>query len=171
MPSLRNWQPKERVPPVSVHKVHDKTVRSTNNHSQISPTIPFTNVERSHTRTGCGAVCSGVAPETSEVRIPFRYCGVPLLYFLCDAMCHVAMQVVRSLRIRSRCLAMRTGKAYDTSGSCTQRPEATSADIPIRASCRSEECKQISLLPMRTARGRCSLEYSFVESPNSCGGA
>ena len=115
MPSLRNWQPKERVPPVSVHKVHDKTVRSTNNHSQISPTIPFTNVERSHTRTGCGAVCSGVAPETSEVRIPFRYCGVPLLYFLCDAMCHVAMQVVRSLRIRSRCLAMRTGKAYDTS--------------------------------------------------------
>ena len=33
----------------------------------------------------------------------------------CHVMCHVAMQVVRSLRIRSRCLAMRTGKAYDTS--------------------------------------------------------
>jgi hypothetical protein len=44
----------------------------------------------------------------SDLRIYFH--AMPL-----HVTCHVAMQVVRSLPIRSRSLAMRTGKAYDTS--------------------------------------------------------
>jgi len=60
--------------------------------------------------------------------------------------CHmtgpVTMQVARSVRIRSRCLAMPTGKARRLKRSCTQRPEATSGSMPIRACCQSAGCPQ-----------------------------
>ncbi len=46
------------------------------------------------------------------------------------------------------------GRSLGHKRSCTQRSEATSACMPIRACCQSEECTQIPILPMRTARSR-----------------
>jgi hypothetical protein len=62
------------------------------------------------------------------------------------------MQVAHSLRIRSRYLAMPAGKARRTQAQLTQRPEAASGFMPIRACNQSVECAQIPILPMRKGR-------------------
>ena len=103
----------------------------------------------SRSRTGC-------------LRTPHRYA---VLWPYCHRLHHLlvpfATQVARSVRIRSRCLAIPTGKGYRRKRSCTQRPETTSGCMPIRACCQSAGCPQIPLLPMRTARGerqpKCSM--------------
>ena len=87
----------------------------------------------------------------------------------CHVTCHVAMQVVRSLPIRSRCLAMRTGKAYDTSTAARsdqrQRQLVHRFELPAKAKNASKSLFFRCAQP--EAEG--SLEYSFVESPNSGG--
>ena len=82
----------------------------------------------------------------------------------CHVTCHVAMQVVRSLPIRSRCLAMRTGKAYDTSTAARsdqrQRQLVHRFELPAKAKNASKSLFFRCAQP--EAEG--SLEYSFVES-------
>lgn len=97
----------------------------------------------SRSRTGC-------------LRTPHRYAVLwPYCHRLHDLLVLFAMQVARSLRIRSRYLAMLTGEARRTQAQLhAQRPEATSGCMPRRACCQSVECTQIPILPMRTARSR-----------------
>ena len=81
----------------------------------------------------------------------------------CHVTCHVAMQVVRSLPIRSRCLAMRTGKAYDTSTAARsdqrQRQLVHRFELPAKAKNASKSLFFRCAQP--EAEG--SLEYSFVD--------
>jgi hypothetical protein len=73
----------------------------------------------------------------------------------------------RAICIRSRCLAMRTGKAYDTSTAARsdqrQRQLLHRFELPAKAKNASKS------LFFRCAQPEAeeSLEYSFVESPNS----
>ena len=91
------------------------------------------------------------------MRTPHRYAVLwPYCHRLHDLLVLFATQVARSLRIRSRYLAMLTGEARRTQAQLhAQRPEAaTSGCMPIRDCRQSVECTQIPILPMRTARSR-----------------
>ena len=86
----------------------------------------------SRSRTGC-------------LRTPHRYAVLwPYCHRLHDLLVLFATQVARSLRIRSRYLAMLTGEARRTQAQLhAQRPEATSGCMPIRDCRQSVECTQI----------------------------
>ena len=127
------WDPTSSLPALDAQDTRPQVISENGWYPSVVAPSPAAK-RASRSRTGC-------------LRIPHRYAVLwPYCHILHDLLVLFAMQVARSLRIRSRYLAMPAGKARRSKRSCTQRPEATSGCMPIRACCQSVECTQIPVI-------------------------